>query len=303
MLVAGLACLLLAAAAFLLQDRLAILAGLSGRPASLALIVLEGILAGAAVALAYAGAPFRSALLVGIATAVSFVALSSIVVAVSPPSKPLTAVIAEPVAWTQFGFGESPPLIARVLIDKADGCPSIDVGGSISRMIARPDPRADVFGKLCETRMVFADGLKVRIWQGSTVLLDQDIAAKPQRVVILGDTGCRVTDYTDQGCGDRQKWPFPHLANVAAEKRPDLILHLGDYYYREMPCQGSSTNCVPGPFGDREEAWRAEFFTPARAAGQGAVGVRARQPRGLSARRLWLVLLFRRQQGCLRSRP
>jgi len=43
-----------------------------------------------------------------------------------------------------------------------------------------------------------------------------------------------------------------------------LILHLGDDYCRETPCKGPSAPCIPDRYGDIEETWRADFFTPAR---------------------------------------
>ncbi len=34
------------------------------------------------------------------------------------------------IAWTQFGFGDRPMLIARALIGEGGDCPSIEIGGS-----------------------------------------------------------------------------------------------------------------------------------------------------------------------------
>jgi Calcineurin-like phosphoesterase len=167
------------------------------------------------------------------------------------------------VAWTQFGLGDSPPLIARALIGPGDACPAISIDGQTAAMAERKSPRAAIFGRLCETRLTLDKPHRVRISTGNATLLDQEVSRAPQSIAVFGDTGCRVTHYYDQGCGDPAKWPFAQLTASVAAKRPGLILHVGDYYYREAPCLRSSTDCVPGPYGDREETWRAEFFTPA----------------------------------------
>ena len=168
------------------------------------------------------------------------------------------------IAWTQFGFGDQPMLIARALIGKGGDCPTIEIGGQRGTMELRDDPRSAVFGRLCESKRPLGDALDVRIRQGSTVLLDQHVTRQPASVLVLGDTGCRVTSFFDQVCSDPRKWPFGRVAVAAARQPAELILHLGDYYYRETPCKGSSAPCIPGPYGDIEETWRADFFTPAR---------------------------------------
>jgi hypothetical protein len=168
------------------------------------------------------------------------------------------------IAWTQFGFGDQPMLIARALVGKGGDCPTIEIGGQRGTMQLRDDPRSAMFGKLCESKRPLGDALDVRIRQGGTVLLDQHVTRQPASVLMFGDTGCRVTSFFDQVCGDEQKWPFGRIAAAAARQPADLIVHLGDYLYREAACKGSSVPCIPGPYGDVEAAWRADFFTPAR---------------------------------------
>jgi hypothetical protein len=155
-------------------------------------------------------------------------------------------------------------LIARALLGKDGDCPTIEIAGSRGTMELRNDPRAVAFGRMCESRRPLGEAMDVRIRQGRTVLLEQHITRRPSRVLAVGDTGCRVTSYYDQMCSDAERWPFAQLAASAAAQSPDLILHLGDYYYRETPCKGSDQPCFIGAYGDREEAWRADFFVPAR---------------------------------------
>ena len=176
-----------------------------------------------------------------------------------PPSPP-------PAAWTQFGLGDQPQLIARVLIADGASCPSITIDGVTAAMQERKDPRSAVFGRLCEERRPLADRLQVRIAAGNRLLLEQEVTRRPQTIAVLGDTGCRVQPSYDQHCDDPKKWPFAQVAEAAAAKAPQLVVHLGDYYYREAQCSRAPDGCTtPPPFGDRGDTWRAEFFDRARA--------------------------------------
>ena len=87
--------------------------------------------------------------------------------------------------------------------------------------------------------------------------------AAPQRILVLGDTGCRIKGAALQACNDPAKWPFPQLAAAAAGLRPDLVIHLGDYLYRESPCPVGDQRCAGSPWGDNWTTWQADFFTPA----------------------------------------
>jgi hypothetical protein len=82
-----------------------------------------------------------------------------------------------------------------------------------------------------------------------------------QRIVVVGDTGCRVKGQELQDCNDTAKWPFARVAAAAAAQHPDLVIHVGDYHYRETPCP-PGRDCH-GPWGYGWDAWKADFFTPA----------------------------------------
>ena len=59
----------------------------------------------------------------------------------------------------------------------------------------------------------------------------------PRRIVVFGDTGCRIAKRDRvQACNDPKSWPFPEVARRAAAAHPDLVIHVGDYLYREEPC-------------------------------------------------------------------
>jgi Calcineurin-like phosphoesterase len=87
----------------------------------------------------------------------------------------------------------------------------------------------------------------------------------PQRILVLGDTGCRIKGAALQACNDPARWPFPQLAQAAAKLKPDLIIHVGDYLYRESACPAGNQGCAGSPWGDNWTTWQADFYTPAAA--------------------------------------
>lgn len=85
----------------------------------------------------------------------------------------------------------------------------------------------------------------------------------PRRILVLGDTGCRIKGSVLQACNDPAQWPFPRLAAAAAKLKPDLIVHVGDYLYRESACPQDAMGCAGSPYGDNWITWQADFFSPA----------------------------------------
>ena len=88
--------------------------------------------------------------------------------------------------------------------------------------------------------------------------------ADPQRILVLGDTGCRLLAVAAgwQACNDPVAWPFARVAADAAATKPDLVIHVGDYHYREDPCPLGNAGCAGSPWGYGWDVWDADFFTP-----------------------------------------
>jgi hypothetical protein len=107
-------------------------------------------------------------------------------------------------------------------------------------------------------------------------------------IAVLGDTGCRLrateadpadSDDDDgkfQDCNIGAKWPFSLLAESVAAARPDLVIHVGDYLYRESPCPTNDLGCTGSPYEDRWATWKADFFAPAAPLLQGAPWIMVR---------------------------
>jgi hypothetical protein len=85
------------------------------------------------------------------------------------------------------------------------------------------------------------------------------------RIVVIGDTGCRLkaSDDAYQACNDPDAYPFALVAARAAAWKPDLVVHVGDYLYRENPCPDGMEGCRGSPWGYGWDAWNADFFRPA----------------------------------------
>jgi hypothetical protein len=95
--------------------------------------------------------------------------------------------------------------------------------------------------------------------------------AMPRRIVVIGDTGCRLkrSDAAFKACNDPDGWPFPGVAAEAAAS-PGSGHHVGDYHYRENACPPGNA-AARAALGYGWDTWDADFFTPARARCRGAI--------------------------------
>ena len=98
------------------------------------------------------------------------------------------------------------------------------------------------------------------------------------RIVVIGDTGCRikVEDRAFQACREPDQYPFAEIAERAAQWHPDLVIHVGDYLYRENACPNGHPGCAGSAWGYGSDSWHADFFDPARALLAAAPWVMAR---------------------------
>jgi hypothetical protein len=158
--------------------------------------------------------------------------------------------------WTEVGEHGT---LARVVVNSANDCPVVTVDGAGSRMTPRlPVPNG--LSPACELQIP-ASAVAATV-AGRPLALPR---GDPSRVVVIGDTGCRIKGTAVQDCNDPAKWPFASVATKAAESKPDLVIHVGDYLYREEPCPaGSQASCGGTPAGDSWAAWDADFFAPAK---------------------------------------
>ncbi|MCX7218296.1 MAG: hypothetical protein NTY70_04955 [Burkholderiales bacterium] len=172
-------------------------------------------------------------------------------------------------------LGEQGQAQARA-ITTATNCPELSQDGVTSRMQLRAAPAsiaqrktvssaADSKESLFEVSSCEADlhaGVKTASIAGQLLPLPK---AAPQKIIVIGDTGCRLQKGSNyfQECNDAAKWAFAQVAKTAASFQPDLVIHVGDYHYRENACSPGNPSCAASPWGYGWDTWRADFFTPA----------------------------------------
>lgn len=93
---------------------------------------------------------------------------------------------------------------------------------------------------------------------------------RPGTIDVIGDTGCELPGNpaaTAQHCATA--WPFKPIANSIARAAPDLVIHTGDYLYRDDPSRADDKATNPGcTLPTQAASWAcvvADFFRPAEA--------------------------------------
>ncbi len=162
-------------------------------------------------------------------------------------------------AWVQYGVGG---LEARAIVAAGSPCPQATVDGMATPMSERAAAGGDFAVVSCQaavpagTASVSVAGTALPTPTGS-----------PRRILVLGDTGCRIKGDWQENCdgqGTGTSWSFPEAARKAAAEAPDLIVHVGDYVYRESACDADKQpGCAGSPWGDKWDTWNTDFFAPA----------------------------------------
>lgn len=159
--------------------------------------------------------------------------------------------------WVELGPDGA--AIARVVVNSPADCPSVQIDGATQRMTLR-QPMPPGFRPACELRI--PSSARAASVNGEPLALPHP---DPTRIVAFGDTGCRIKKATVQDCDDPAKWPFERIATQAAREKAELMIHVGDYLYREDECPAADARqCGDSPSGYGWESWDADFFKPAR---------------------------------------
>jgi uncharacterized protein (TIGR03437 family) len=152
-------------------------------------------------------------------------------------------------------LGPAGAVIARAITSE-NTCPSIVLDGASQLMQTRAAPTLPFYPVLtCQTQIP-AGTTSVSI-EGQALLLP---IADPTNLTVLGDTGCRMDASASQACNDPKAWPVVQLAQNAAATNPQLLIHNGDYHYREVQCMNSG--CAGSPWGYNWDVWREDLFNP-----------------------------------------
>jgi hypothetical protein len=105
------------------------------------------------------------------------------------------------------------------------------------------------------------------------------------KVAVIGDSGCRQgPDHGGlyQSCLNPSLWPFKRVSQSVYESKPDLVVHTGDYIYREGPCttytnkdgeEDQIAGCKDAPYYSKKVeprvpenfgVWQADWFEPSK---------------------------------------
>jgi hypothetical protein len=184
----------------------------------------------------------------------------------------LVSLQAEDNMWVELGPAPSGfTTIARYASLKAKKCPDIKIDGHSTKMA--PRLRVGSFDAVvCES--ILPPMTATASIKGKNLPLPAFKQKKNPVIVVIGDTGCRIKQgseesaasvgkWTIQNCASAADWPFEEVANSAAAAKPDLVIHVGDYLYREKACLGVP-HCPGAPYGDNLDTWEADFFTPGK---------------------------------------
>lgn len=156
--------------------------------------------------------------------------------------------------WLEYG-PDGP--LARTIVTTGGECPEIEIDGHRSRMRVHAEPAPNYQVRVCQASIP-RDARSASI--GGRALAVGKLG-RAEKVAILGDTGCRrKVGSPVQDCSDPNQWPFATVAASIAKWDPDIVLHVGDYYYREAVCDASG-KCKPSTYDWGR--WNADFFTPA----------------------------------------
>jgi len=182
-------------------------------------------------------------------------------------------------AWTQFGPQAS--ISVRAIVPQGSPCPPLNTDQGTLTMPVRAagngdaPPAASANPAFQPPFPVTACAIDLPAGARTAAIAGEPLPLPPAvigRIVILGDTGCRIKVPAAgpgdpiQDCSDPHAWPWARIAAAAARERPDLVIHVGDYHYREY-CD-DPVRCAPlrdkGVIvGSGWSGWQADFFRPA----------------------------------------
>lgn len=160
-------------------------------------------------------------------------------------------------------------LVARAVLPSGTTCPDLELTGTPSVRMAQRTPgitTKDAFSDVLVCSAPIPSGATGATVAGRTI--PATLPAQVSSLAAIADTGCLIR-YAVQDC--LSQWPFAQLSQQIAGARPDLIVHAGDFFYRQRACPANAQQKCAGspvppkgvPFQDSGAGWLADFFEPA----------------------------------------
>ena len=186
----------------------------------------------------------------------SFVAILAVIFCACVPIKVSAEML---YSWSQIVADSN--LSVRVVVSADDSCPLLEVDGVGVNMDVRALPDEGVFDDIvCEK--VLPPSYKIRtIRAAGRKFPDLHIknGREKLKVAVLGDTGCRVSSTIQQDCKSEDGWVLGKVLRGVASHNADIVIHVGDYLYREVSC-GDESKCDVDVFGDNAKTWAADWL-------------------------------------------
>ena len=163
---------------------------------------------------------------------------------------------------TYVGLADQENSFVKTILPKGGSCPSVTLEMTNKHFSSLPlhDGKFDD-AAICEATL--PKNTAVVHSSGGAVTIPQS----PRKIVIMGDTGCRLKYENGKGmiqkCEDKKEWPFSRLIRSAEKENADLIIHVGDYHYREACNDPVKCKNYQGTLGYGYAPWAADFLTPA----------------------------------------
>ncbi|MDG0815561.1 metallophosphoesterase [Bdellovibrio svalbardensis] len=163
---------------------------------------------------------------------------------------------------TYVGLADEGTSFVKTVSSKGLDCEKVSIE-STSRDFSVLDLKKTTFDEasICEATLP-KDAAIVRSGSGEIT-----IPKNPRRIVIMGDTGCRLKNQNGKGpiqkCEDEKEWPFSRLVRAVEKENADLIIHVGDYHYREACTDPVKCKPYEGTLGYGFKPWEADFLRPA----------------------------------------
>jgi len=164
-------------------------------------------------------------------------------------------------SWIQLnGQGEYEFRVTGV-----ESCPSIECDGIGIVTESRFEGSDSFSAKTCFANV---NNCSKTVYNGEL----KEIKKTIKKIAIIGDTGCRIKigkkdkDHNSvQNCADPNAWSAKEIAQTIASMKPDLVVHVGDYNYREK-CDNKELceklGITQNDVGNGYHIWEKDFLQP-----------------------------------------
>lgn len=167
-------------------------------------------------------------------------------------------------AWVQLSEEATEPGVTQAIIRAVTTSECTDISPTGLTMTERPNSQVTHMAgrKVCEATVKLDAEQKITVAGLDLIVPSVD---SPSRILLLGDTGCREAPAGTQDC--TSDWYFKEIATASAALAPDLVIHVGDYTYRDN-CGRNLEGCTNEPDPDKRAlrswtVWEDDFFAPA----------------------------------------